>query len=153
MKRLHPLSIMLVDLLPTDLDLHRLEEGMPHRIDVMHIRRSRATHRDRLFQGRKSDCEIRISNQIAISRYRESYPLTLIDLPVGHLLDVLQSKLGVPAKNEPPESDLGTSSEIGILRIDQLDPCALCTGLDCTLNTHLHREACINTRSVSETAP
>jgi hypothetical protein len=112
--KLHPVSVLLVDALTSDLDLDGIDQLMAREIEPASIH-TPARRTVILINLRKSYLEIRAVSKVSVSRNGAGYTATEITLSIESLLNRLHSKVSVAAVSDLPIGNLRVTSQINIL--------------------------------------
>jgi hypothetical protein len=114
----HPVSVLTVDALATDLNLNLRDELLtgevkPTGIDVAW--RDASSVLQRLANLRESNLKVSAVSQITITRDGAGHAATEVSLAVESLLNRLHGEVGVTLVGNLPESDLGVTSKVNVL--------------------------------------
>jgi hypothetical protein len=115
---MHPVTVLAVNALTTDLDLNLRDELLTGEIKPTGINAVLATTGrvlKRLTDLRKSNLKISAVSQITITRDGAGYAATEVGLAVESLLDRLHGEVGVTLVADLPESNLGIASQVNVL--------------------------------------
>jgi hypothetical protein len=107
---LEPLTVMLVDALTADLELHVLNQGVAHRVHVLMIVISVLL--------RKGHLEPHVGHEIAVAADGAGHAGTGLGGAVEGLLDGLHGEVGVAAVHHLEERDLGLTGQVNVLSAD-----------------------------------
>ena len=110
----HPVTVLAVDTLATDLNLHLGDELLTGEVEPTGIN---ATGRalEGLSDLGKSHLKVGAVSQITITRNGAGHTATEVSLAVESLLDRLHSEVSVTLVGNLPESDLGVTSQVNVL--------------------------------------
>jgi hypothetical protein len=117
----HPVTILAVDTLTTNLNLNLSDELLSGEIQPTGIHTSGtssagvSTDTHQLVDLGKSDLKIRAVGKIAVTADSALDTTTEIGLSVESLLNRFNSKIGVTSVSDLPESDLRITSEVYVL--------------------------------------
>ena len=106
----HPVTILAVNPLATDLDLNEGDQLLTGVVQPTGIDRASARGSHTLVNLRESNLDIGAVSQISISGDGAGHTATEIGLAVECLLDGLHREVGMASVRHLPESDLGVSS-------------------------------------------
>jgi hypothetical protein len=112
----HPVTVLAVDALATDLNLNLRDELLTGEIEPTGINAGAARS---VLQGltdlRESDLKVSAVSQITITRDGAGHTTTEVGLAVESLLDRLHGEVSVTLVADLPESDLGVTSKVNVL--------------------------------------
>jgi len=106
----HPVAILTVDALTTDLNLHLGDELMTREVQPTSLL---AIFSDSHL--RKSHLKVSLAGKITVTAHGTGHTTTEIGLTVESLFDRFHRKVSVSAVSHLPESDLRITSEIDVL--------------------------------------
>ena len=106
----HPVTVVLVDALATDLDLSELDEGVAEPVEPAERFASRYRN---LGYGY---LEVNLVHEVTVTRYGACYTLAEVGRAVEGLFDRLHREVGVATVNNLEESNLWVTSKVNILR-------------------------------------
>jgi hypothetical protein len=113
--QLHPVTILLVDALTTNLHLHGVNELVTREIQPPSIDGSVRHRGQSLINLRESHLEIRAVSKVSVSRNGACHATTEITLTIESLLNRLHGKVGVAAVSHLPISNLRVTGKVNIL--------------------------------------
>ena len=111
----HPITILAIDSLATDLDLNESNELLAGEIQPTGIDRASAAGSHRLVNLRESNLDIGAVSKISVSGDGAGNTAAEISLAVEGLLDGLHREVGVASVRDLPEGDLGCASKKNVL--------------------------------------
>jgi hypothetical protein len=111
----HPVTILAVNALTTDLDLNLGNQLLTGEIKPTGINAILGSALHGLVNLRESNLKVSAVSQITITRDGASHTTTKIGLSVKSLLDRLHSKVSVTFVRHLPEGNLGVARKINIL--------------------------------------
>jgi len=121
----HRVTILAINALATDLDLDLRDElltrivepaGRRKIVRVSAVGTARERARDGAVNHRERHLEVRPVREITVARDDALNPATEVGLAVERLLDRLHSEVRVAPVRDLPESDLGVTREVDVLR-------------------------------------
>ena len=124
----HPVTVVLVDTLSTNLNLHGLDQVVTHPVQPAEL--STRTIRSLESHLRQSGLQIHAVDQVTIALNGASHTLAKARRAVERVLNRLHGKVGVAAVNHLEEGNLGITSQINVL-------CAIGNQLHQTTTRHL----------------
>ena len=110
----HPVSVLTVDALATDLNLNLRDELLTGEVEPTGIDVSGGVLQ-RLANLGESNLKVSAVSQITITRDGAGHAATEVSLAVESLLDRLHGEVGVTLVGNLPESDLGITSKVNVL--------------------------------------
>ena len=110
----HPVSVLTVDALATDLNLNLRDELLTGEVKPTGINVSGGVLQ-RLANLGESNLKVSAVSQITITRDGAGHAATEVSLAIESLLDRLHSEVGVTLVGNLPESDLGVTSKVNVL--------------------------------------
>jgi hypothetical protein len=111
----HPVTILAINALTTDLDLNLGNQLLTREIKPTGINAILGSALHGLVNLRESNLKVSAVSQITITRNGASHTTTEIGLSVKSLLDGLHSKVSVTFVRHLPEGNLGVARKINIL--------------------------------------
>ena len=113
---MHPVTVLAVDALATDLNLNLRDELLTGEIEPTGINAG-CTRRvlQRLTDLGKSHLKVGAVSQITVTRDGAGHTTTEVGLAVESLLDRLHGEVGVTLVANLPESNLGVTSQVNVL--------------------------------------
>ena len=103
----HPVTVVLVDLLPADLHGDIAEQGQAERLDPL----------GRAGQGGDVRLEVGARDQVTIAADRARDALAEVGKAIEGLLDGLEGEVSVPAVHNFEEGDLRVAGEVDVLQM------------------------------------
>jgi hypothetical protein len=113
--KLHPVTILLVDALTTNLNLHGVNELVSREIQPPSIDASIRGRRQLLINLGKSHLEIRAVSKVSVSRNGTGHATAKITLTIESLLNRLHGKVGVATVSHLPIGNLRVTGKVNIL--------------------------------------
>ena len=110
----HPVSVLTVDALATDLNLNLRDELLTGEVEPTGINGAVGVLQ-RLANLGESNLKVSAVSQITITRNGAGHAATEVSLAVECLLDRLHSEVSVTLVGNLPESDLGITSQVNVL--------------------------------------
>jgi hypothetical protein len=110
----HPISVLTVDALATDLNLNLRDELLTGEVKPTGINGAVGVLQ-RLANLGESNLKVSAVSQITITRDGAGHAATEVSLAVESLLDRLHSEVSVTLVGNLPESDLGVTSQVNVL--------------------------------------
>jgi len=108
---LHPVTILAVNALTTDLKLDLLDEAVTNVAEPAET----CTARRKRYLG-ENDLDIRLVHEIGVTVNYSRYTLVKVSLAVKRHLNGLDSEVRVALVKDLPESDLGVTRNVDVLR-------------------------------------
>jgi len=110
----HPVSVLTVDALTTDLNLNLRDELLTGEVEPTGINAS-ASVLQRLANLGESNLKVSAVSQITITRDGAGHAATEVSLAIESLLDRLHGEVSVTLVGNLPESNLGITSQVNVL--------------------------------------
>jgi hypothetical protein len=110
----HPVSVLTVDALTTDLNLNLRDELLTGKVEPTGINASESVLQ-RLANLGESNLKVSAVSQITITRDGAGHAATEVSLAIESLLDRLHSEVSVTLVGNLPESNLGITSQVNVL--------------------------------------
>jgi hypothetical protein len=111
----HPVSVLTVDALATDLNLNLRDELLTGEVKPTGVDVAVASIPERLANLRESNLKVSAVSQITITRDGAGHAATEVSLAVESLLNRLHGEVSVTLVGNLPESDLGVTSKVNVL--------------------------------------
>ena len=112
----HPVAVLAVDTLATDLNLNLRDELLTGEVEPTRIDTSGTGGvLKRLADLRESNLKVSAVSQITVTGDGAGHTATEVGLAVKSLLDRLHGEVGVTLVADLPESDLGIASQVNVL--------------------------------------
>jgi hypothetical protein len=111
----HPVTILAVDTLTTDLNLNLRNELLTGEVEPTGINTPVATLLKTLSDLGESHLKVSAVSQITVTRNGAGHTATEVSLTVKSLLDRLHSEVSVTLVRNLPESNLGVTSKVNVL--------------------------------------
>jgi hypothetical protein len=112
----HPVTVLTVDTLATDLNLNLRDELLTGEVKPTGINAAgRGGVLESLANLRESNLKVGAVSQITITRDGAGHTATEVGLAIKSLLDRLHGKVSVTLVANLPESDLGITSKVNVL--------------------------------------
>jgi hypothetical protein len=111
----HPITVLTVDTLATDLNLNLRDELFTGEVKPTGIDISSRSVLQSLANLGKSNLKVSAVSQITITRDGACHAATEVSLAVKSLLDRLHGEVSVTLVANLPESDLGVTSKVNVL--------------------------------------
>ena len=125
---LHPVAILAIDALTTDLELNRLDETVS---DVVEPAEAVQRGDRREVNRRENDLHIRAVHQIGVTVDHSRDTLVEVGLSVERHLNGLHGEVGMTLVEDLPERDLGVARNVDILRTIADELKKTTTHIDC----------------------
>jgi hypothetical protein len=111
----HPVTVLAVDALATDLNLNLRDELLTGEVKPTGVDVAVASVLERLANLRESNLKVSAVGQITVAGDGAGHTATEVSLAVESLLDRLHGEVGVTLVGNLPESDLGVTSKVNVL--------------------------------------
>jgi hypothetical protein len=111
----HPVTVLAVDTLATDLNLNLRDELLTGEVKPTGIDVSTGSVLERLANLGESNLKVSAVSQITIAGDGAGHTATEVSLAVKSLLDRLHGEVGVTLVGNLPESNLGVTSQVNVL--------------------------------------
>jgi hypothetical protein len=111
----HPVTVLTVDALTTDLNLNLRDELLTGEVKPTSVDVATTSVLQSLANLRKSNLKVSAVSQITITRDGAGHAATEVSLAVESLLNRLHSEVSVTLVGNLPESDLGVTSQVNVL--------------------------------------
>jgi hypothetical protein len=111
----HPVAVLAIDTLATDLNLHLGDELLTGEVEPTGINASGRRVLQGLTDFRKSNLKVSAVSQITIAGNGAGHAATEVSLAVKSLLDRLHSEVSVTLVGNLPESNLGITRQVNVL--------------------------------------
>ena len=129
---LHPVTVLTVDALATNLELHRLDETVSDvRQPAEAVQRRGAAELDR----RENHLHIRAVHQVRVTVDHGRHALVEVGLAVERHLNGLHREVGMTLVQHLPERDLGVAADVDVLRTIADELKKTTTHIDCMILT------------------
>jgi hypothetical protein len=111
----HPVTVLAVDALATDLNLNLRDELLTGEVEPTGIDVSTGSVLERLANLGESNLKVSAVSQITVTGDGAGHTATEVSLAVESLLDRLHGEVGVTLVGNLPESNLGVTSQVNVL--------------------------------------
>ena len=111
----HPVTVLAVDTLATDLNLNLRDELLTGEVEPTGIDVSTGSVLERLANLGESNLKVSAVSQITVTGDGAGHTATEVSLAVKSLLDRLHGEVGVTLVGNLPESNLGVTSQVNVL--------------------------------------
>jgi len=111
----HPVTVLAVNALATDLNLNLRDELLTGKIKPTGVDVASGSVLERLANLRESHLKVSAVRQITVTGDGAGHTATEVSLAVESLLDRLHGEVGVTLVGNLPESDLGVTSQVNVL--------------------------------------
>jgi hypothetical protein len=111
----HPVTVLAVDALATDLNLNLRDELLTGEVKPTGIDVAVASVLERLANLGESNLKVGAVSQITVAGDGAGHTATEVSLAVKSLLDRLHGEVGVTLVGNLPESNLGVTSQVNVL--------------------------------------
>jgi hypothetical protein len=111
----HPITVLAINALATDLNLHLRNELLTGEVKPTGINAVLRRRLHLLVDLGESDLQVGAVSQITVAGNGASDTATKVSLAVESLLNGLHGKVGVALVRNLPESDLGVAGQVNVL--------------------------------------
>jgi len=125
---LHPVAVLAVDALTTDLELNRLDETVTDVVEPAEA--AQRAHR-RKVNRRENHLHVRAVHQVGVTVDHRRHTLVEVGLAVERHLNGLHREVGMTLVQDLPERDLGVARDVDILRTIADELKKTTTHIDC----------------------
>ncbi len=111
----HPITVLAVDALATDLNLNLGDELLTGEVEPTGVNATAGRVLERLANLGESNLKVSAVSQITVTGDGAGHAATEVSLAVESLLDRLHSEVSVTLVGNLPESNLGITSQVNVL--------------------------------------